>query len=311
MPIITKEVEIKINPNNAEYYKSLGYKIPMRKSSKSIWYKTKREFVYDIGKEILVKTEDLPNDSNIKVYVRCDICGEEKNILYQQYTKSLKKYGYYTCRYCNYKKASETMKILYGTDYYTQTDECKERVKNTCNLKYGKDYPSQSLEVREKITKSFYQNGSQKVSKQQKYICDLYHGILNFPIKHYNIDIYLEKDNLAVEYDGGGHSLNVIIGKETTEEYNQKEIIRNNVIKSEGYKQMRIISVKDLLPSNQILLQMLSEAKQYFSQYPNHSWIEFNIDTSTVRNAEQKDGVYFDYGELRKIKNSDLSEQIA
>ena len=65
---------------------------------------------------------------------------------------------------------------------------------------------------------------------------------------------------------------------------------------------MRIISLKDKLPSDEILLQMLSEAKQYFFDYPNHSWIEFNIDTSTVRNAEQKDGVFFDYGKLRKIK---------
>ena len=65
---------------------------------------------------------------------------------------------------------------------------------------------------------------------------------------------------------------------------------------------MRIISSKDKLPSDEILLQMLSEAKQYFSDYPNHSWIEFNIDTSTVRDAEQKDSVFFDYGKLRNIK---------
>ena len=65
---------------------------------------------------------------------------------------------------------------------------------------------------------------------------------------------------------------------------------------------MRIISSKDLLPSDTLLLEMLSKAKEYFSKYPNHSWFEFNIDTSTVRNAEQPDGVFFDYGELRKIK---------
>ena len=38
------------------------------------------------------------------------------------------------------------------------------------------------------------------------------------------------------------------------------------------------------------LLQILEETRQYFSQYPNHSWIEFSIDTSVMRNAEYKDG---------------------
>lgn len=69
---------------------------------------------------------------------------------------------------------------------------------------------------------------------------------------------------------------------------------------------MRIISEKDLLPSDQILFQMLSEARSYFSTYPNHSWIEFNISTSTVRNAENKDGIPYDFGTLRTIKDSDL-----
>jgi hypothetical protein len=74
------------------------------------------------------------------------------------------------------------------------------------------------------------------------------------------------------------------------------------VIKRAGYKQMRIVSSKDKLPSDEILLQMLSEAKQYFFDYPEHSWIEYNIDTSTVRNAEHKNGVFFDCGKLRNIK---------
>lgn len=63
----------------------------------------------------------------------------------------------------------------------------------------------------------------------------------------------------------------------------------------------------DKLPSDQVLLQMLSDAKSYFSLYPNHSWIEFNLSTSTVRNAEHKDGIPYDYGSLRTIKDSDLN----
>ena len=81
-----------------------------------------------------------------------------------------------------------------------------------------------------------------------------------------------------------------------------------NVIKNEGYKQIKIISLDDKLPSDDILLQMLSDARTYFSQYPNHSWIEFNISTSTVRNAENLNGIPYDFGALRTIKDNDIPD---
>ena len=48
--------------------------------------------------------------------------------------------------------------------------------------------------------------------------------------------------------------------------------------------------------------KMLEQAKQYFNA-TNHTWVAYDIDTSLVRNAENKEGVFFDFGELRKIKN--------
>ena len=125
---------------------------------------------------------------------------------------------------------------------------------------------------------------------------------MNFPVKYYNADIYLSNDNIIVEYDGGGHMLNVITGHETIEEYKRKEMIRYNVVKREGYRQMHITSKIDLLPSDDILLQMLEEARQYFAKYPNHFWIEYDIANSVVRNADYKNGIFFDYGVLRKVK---------
>ena len=197
---------------------------------------------------------------------------------------------------------TEMMQREYGVNHYSKTLEYKEKFVNTCINKYGYDSPTKVPEIREKMVRTLYNNSSQKISKQQRYINNLYHGILNFPVKYYNVDIYLPDDNLVVEYDGGGHMLNVVTGRETIEEFNQKEIIRNNIIKREGYKQMKIVSSTDKLPFDDVLLQLLSYTKEYFSQYPNHSWIEYNIDYSTVRNAEQIDGIFFDYGKLRKIK---------
>ena len=106
---------------------------------------------------------------------------------------------------------------------------------------------------------------------------------------------------MCIEYDGGGHDLNVKLGSITQKEFNQKEIIRNNIIKRNGYKQMKIISSNDKLPSDDVLLKMLSDTRQYFIDHPNHSWIEFNIDNSIVRNAENKNGISYDFGDLRKI----------
>ena len=53
---------------------------------------------------------------------------------------------------------------------------------------------------------------------------------------------------------------------------------------------------------------MLQDARNYFSLYPNHSWIEFNIDASIVRNAENKQGSPYDFGVLRTIKDSDIKD---
>jgi very-short-patch-repair endonuclease len=204
------------------------------------------------------------------------------------------------------EKASESFHNKTGYDFPSQSPEVRKKIIKSCIEHYGTDNPAKSQEVREKMSKTLYANSSQKASKQQRYINNLYNGILNFPIKYYNADIYLSNDNLIIEYDGGFHLGNIITGRETQEEFNHKEIVRSKVIKDEGYKQMRIISTTDKLPSDIILLQMLSDAKSYFSQYPNHSWIEFDIDAFTVRNAEYKQGVPYQFGDLRTIKNVDL-----
>ena len=204
-------------------------------------------------------------------------------------------------------KAFESFRDKAGYDFPSQSPNVREKITQSYVEHYGVNNPAKSPEIREKMTQTLYANSSQKASRQQLYVNTLYKGILNFPVKYYNIDIYLPDDNLTIEYDGGFHLGNIVTGRETMEEHIKKEIIRNNIIKREGYKQMRIISDKDLLPSDAILLQMLSEARTYFSTYPNHSWIEYNISTSTLRNAENPNGIFYDFGTLRRIKDSDIN----
>ena len=401
MPILTKEVEVKIRNNDIKYYENLGYEIPKKKSSESYYKKYKERFVYDLSKPIIVKVEDLSKGSHAIVEVLCDYCNETiVNIPYYKYNNALKYVEKIACKNCKGKKqvdnnlfkygvrstseldwVKDKVKnsniFRYGVDNYAKTKECHEKMENTmrsrygvsnssqmpsykekrdktCKEKYGEsynkqfiekaletfrnrtgyDYPSQSPYIRKKITQSYinkygvdnpnkspeirkktsqtlYTNSSQKTSKQQLYIFNLYKSIdptteLNYPISRFNADICLPNEKIDIEYDGGFHCGQVKMGKLTQEEFDHKELIRDKIIKSEGYKIIRIKSNSDKLPSDPILLKMLSEAKQYFSLYPNHSWIEFNIDTSSLRNAEHKDGISYSFGELRKIKDSDL-----
>ena len=351
--LLTKEVEMRANGSNIEYYESLGYDIPKRRASRSTYQQTGREFAYDLGKTFLVKVEDLPAKSHITISAICDYCNEPYELRYIDYYKSTK--GLTTkcaCKNCAQKKSvdiifnkygvksvskldiikekkrqtalehygvdnpskskdvrdkvEKTMMERYGVSNPIQFKEFREKGMQTCREHFGVDYPFASAEVREKAAMTYYVASSQKCSRQQMYLFNLYgdkdNVEINYPVLHYNVDICFIDDNIVMEYDGSGHNLSVKMGNITQDEFKQKEMIRSIILKREGYKLIKIISAQDRLPLDEILLQMLSEAKQYFSEYPEHSWIEFNIDTSTVRNAEQKDGVFFDYGELRKIK---------
>ena len=68
-----------------------------------------------------------------------------------------------------------------------------------------------------------YKNRSQKSSSQQRHICNLYNGELNYPISQFNADIAFIDEKLICEYNGGGHWLNVKTNRETQEEFDKKE----------------------------------------------------------------------------------------
>ena len=308
MPILTKEVEVKPVGKIIQYYKEMGYNA-----------KHKRP--------LMVKVEDLPKNSCKKVEVLCDMCKKNTmTVVYESYNIVVENTGSYVCKECSSEKRRRTNQEKYGVPYpiqnelfkkkreqtylerygvtnILQSEEFKEKQRHTMRQRYGVDSPMKLQAFKEKQSKTMYENGTQKASKQQLYLHRLYGGELNYPIKYYDADICFPDENIVVEYDGSGHNLSVRFGNYTQEEFDQREIVRNNVLKKEGYKQMRIVSKRDKLPSDSILLQMLSEAKQYFSA-TNHSWITYDIDNSLMINAENKNtnGIFYDYGKLRTIK---------
>ena len=334
--ILTKEVEIRVNGNNIKYYENLGYIIPMKEAAQKTKQVMHKNLVYDFSKTIMVKVEDLPKSSFARVDVLCDYCNEEIfSTTYHHYNEEMKHINKHACRKCWQRKKEEVFMMKYGVrtpfqlecvqkqktqsyiDHYgvdnpNKSPEFRKATKRTCLERYGYENPSQSPEIKSKIARTFYQNGTTPTSRQQLYIFNIYKSTdaiieLNYPISHFNADICLPNEKIDIEYDGGFHNGMVQMGKLTQEEFDRKELIRDKVIKSEGYNIIRIKSDSDKLPTDPILLQLLSEAKQYFSE-TSHSWMTFDIDNSRMINAENKDtnGIPYSFGSLRTIKDKDI-----
>lgn len=298
-PMKTKEVQDKVTRTTMERY---GY---TRIFHAENYQEIKKEAcLKKFGVEHQLQSPEIQNklkQTNLERYGVEQVL-QSKEIQEKVKQTCMEKYGYeYATQNPEVlKKQIENNIKKYGGPSPTNDPEVYAKQKATNLQKYGAENPFGSPEIQHKIKEKLYLNNSQYVSQQQQYLCDLYNGLLNYPILMYNADILL--DNIDIEYDGGGHELQIKYGSITEEEFLHREIIRSVRIKQQGYKLMRIISHKDYLPSDEILLRMLSDAKQYFIDYPNHSWIEYHIDEGIMRNAEHKDGINYIFGDLRKFR---------
>lgn len=94
MGLITKEVEINLHPRIINHYENLHYILPKIKNKQG-------KIINNMNSKILVKVEDLPDGSNIKISVECDGCKKEiDNIIWQDYKNYVKDDGKYYCRNC-------------------------------------------------------------------------------------------------------------------------------------------------------------------------------------------------------------------
>ena len=205
-----------VRPNLVEYYTQKGYK-----------GKT--------GEDIIVKAEDLTPVSHKKIVYICDYCGEEFERIVYSNERS--------------KKGGNTK------DACTKCSR-NNRAKETCNIKYGVDNPMKVddfyFKNRESVSAGFdndvmksctaFVNGI-PVSQGQIYISELIEeSELNFKYDRYYIDIV--KDNVAIEYDGKGHDLEVRMGKKSQEDFDKKEKTKTFSI-LQNFRLLRIIDKKD------------------------------------------------------------------
>ena len=118
--ILTREIEIKINESNYQYYDDLGYDVA-------------------IGEIIKIPIELMSKGSHYKIKCQCDGCGIEKEVIFKNYVKYDNKFGEYYCRKCSEVKRKETLRKNFGVDYPIQNKKVLSKMKNTLIEKYGVD----------------------------------------------------------------------------------------------------------------------------------------------------------------------------
>lgn len=242
---------------------------------------------YDLGKKgdvTEIKVEDLSPYSNAVVTVKCDFCGKLYEMKYCKYLSSVKNGN--CCYDCRSKKIKRTNMAKYGVENTSQLKELKEKRKKTClkkygqvtNLldkdtkdkirrtnieKYGTEYPMRNDKIKEKLCTSICANGHANSSKQQREICDMLNGELNYPIGIYIADIYIG-DNICIEYNGSGHRLPVKFGTLSNDEFDKREYNRYMYITNRGYKIIVVESLKDRVPNLCKLEDIVRKAKDSF-----------------------------------------------
>ena len=122
--ILTREIKVKINESNFQYYENLGYEIYL-------------------GEELIIPIELLSKGSHYKIDCQCDGCGVVKNVLFKNYIKYDNVWGEYYCRKCSEAKRKKTLQKNYGVDYPIQNKKIMTKMKKTLNEKYGVENISQ------------------------------------------------------------------------------------------------------------------------------------------------------------------------
>lgn len=158
--ILTEEVEIGLSARNVSFYEDKGYIIHRKKDNRGRINFTK-------GTKIKVKVKDLMLSSQVKVLVKCELCGKERLIDYSTlaYRKNSQflKTGETLCSMCANKKMSGENSGAYkhgskrfpeyrwnakkrGIEFNITVEEFDNIVKQSCHYcgGFSKDYDSKS-----------------------------------------------------------------------------------------------------------------------------------------------------------------------
>jgi len=168
----------------------------------------------------------------------------------------------------------------YGVPHYSQTKEWKSKIEKTSIKNFGVSHFSKSKVVREKVRNTMFKNGTSPTSTQQNYIHSVIGGKLNYPVSRSSLDIAFPSSKIYVEYDGGGHKLPVKLGNMTQDEFNKREKRRTFSLLDIGWKEIRIISDNDKLPTDNLLIKYI-ECSKMFLNTKGYS-VRWDVNTEIV-----------------------------
>ena len=201
-------------------------------------------------------------------------------------------------------KAKITCLQHFGVNNPFQSEEVKEKIKVVNLKRYGAENPMQNEEIKNKALDSFQFNGTGPSSRAQRYINNILNGTLNKRICGLLVDIYMEKENIVIEYDGSGHFLNDIINGNAfpTKDSLLREKEREDSIVNKGYKVIRFIATKDRIPSDEVILNLIEEFKN-----SDFKVVRIDFEEGTI-DRDYKEKSHHNFGELRKITKKDLEQ---
>jgi very-short-patch-repair endonuclease len=125
---------------------------------------------------------------------------------------------------------------------------------------------------KERRQNAMMDNSGVTTSVAQKYLHQVFGGILNHNVAPFFLDIGFPESMIYIEYDGSGHDLCVKLNEISHEEFRKMELKRYFVLKNKGWKMIKFIAPNDYLPSVEVLLKEYNKALDWLSiNEKNHS----------------------------------------
>jgi hypothetical protein len=251
------------------------------KSCKSLKIKESNEIKYGVSStNSLDSTKKKRESTNIEIY-------GGKNVMHSDEVKKklrktvYEKYGTKTASGNTSVKSKmiKTNNKRYGGNSPSCCKVVRKKQVEKINHNYGVDYPMQNKDILEKARETLTSNGNVPISRKQVYVNTFISGEENYQVDNYSLDIALPEEKIYIECDFGGHWLQVKLGKMTQEEFDEKEKRRWYYLYRKGWKEIRIISRKDKVPTENAMRFILDYS---FNHLKTHSWVKFDLDESKV-----------------------------
>lgn len=337
--LIIEEVEVKWSGNNRKHYERKGYiytghrtSLMVKNTDLSKGSHAKVRVLCDYCKTETMtrayKTHILQSTKPIVDKDCCKACRplkmQESNLItygtswitqtenFKEKSKAtnLERYGaeYYQSTEEYREKSIATHLERYGVEYTFQHQVFVEKREKTFMLNYGVNNPMKSPIIQQKIIQTLYKNGTAPSSSQQNHIHSLVGGELNYPEDRIWLDIAFTEDKIYLEYDGGGHDLQVKLKKLTQDEFDAKERKRSFFLRRRGWKEIRIITTTDKLPEDFVIVNFVDKARSFLIDENIYS-IQLNLDTKNIIINYNKE---FTFDEFQNEKfNSDSVKEVA